>query len=62
MSISNVRNYTKKVSTIWLPKHEKNKDNNKRHTKVDDEMRTRPQPYAMDYRRIMNIDNGKCTA
>lgn len=46
VSPSNIRTYTQKVSSIWLPKHELKKEDTNEHTKLGGEKPMGPQPHA----------------
>lgn len=59
MSPSNIRRYTHRVSSVWLPENELNEDDANKHAKLDTETSTRPQSYTKNYRDLGNLEQ-KC--
>lgn len=43
---NNVKSSTHNLSSIWLPKHEENKDNRDRSSRVYEKKLRKPDPYA----------------
>lgn len=43
---NNVKSSTHNLSSIWLPKHEENKDNRDRYSRVHEKKLRKPDPYA----------------